>query len=331
MPHNQPWAIGVDLGGTKIELARVNEDGHLEQRILIRTDVRGGPTGVMSEIITAAKELKKHATAPPAALGVAVAGQIDEEQGIVRFAPNLGWNQVPLATTLASALEVPVFLMNDVRAATWGEWLHGAGRGHDDIVCVFAGTGIGGGVVSGGKMLTGCSNTAGEIGHMPIALDGPPCTCRSRGCLEAIAGGWAIGRNAQNAIRQDPAAGAYLLSMADGVLDHVSAKLVGEAMHDGDPLAVRLIDDAARALSAGVTGLVNAFNPCRLILGGGVIEGIPELVDRIREGVQSSALTTALDRLEIVRAALRHDAGVIGMAARALQTATRQERGRSAA
>lgn len=331
MAQTNSWAIGVDLGGTKLELARVNADGRLEQRILIRTDVKGGPKAVMSEIITAAKELRKHATAPPAAIGVAVAGQIDEEQGVVRFAPNLGWRDVPLGMTLGSALEVPVVLMNDVRAATWGEWLHGAGRGYDDLVCVFAGTGIGGGVVSGGKMLTGCTNTLGEIGHITIDLNGPQCTCRNSGCLEALAGGWAIGRNAQNAIKQDAAAGAYLLSMADGKLDHVSAKIVGEAMHDGDPLAVRLIDDAARALSAGAVSLVNAFNPCRLILGGGVIEGIPELVDRIREGVLAKALTAAIARLEVVRAELRHDAGVIGMAACALRTVSEGKMGRSAA
>jgi len=326
MAQKTGWAIGVDLGGTKIEVARVNTEGRLEQRILIKTDVKGGPSAVMSEIVTAARELRKTAATPPEAIGVAVAGQIDEERGIVRFAPNLGWHEVPLATTLSSVLEVPVILMNDVRAATWGEWLHGAGKDYDDLICVFAGTGIGGGVVSGGQMLTGCTNTAGEIGHMTIDLDGPPCTCRNTGCLEALAGGWAIARTAKAAIKQEPAAGAYLLSLADGELDHVTAKLVGQAMQEGDPLALRLMNDAARALTAGAVSLVNAFNPCRLILGGGVIEGVPELADKIREGVMSSALTTAINRLEIVRAELRHDAGVIGMAAFALRNGAERKR-----
>jgi glucokinase len=331
MTQTTGCAIGVDLGGTKIEVARVNKEGRLEQRTLIKTDVKGGPSAVMAEIVAAARDLRKTAATLPEAVGVAVAGQIDEERGIVRFAPNLGWHDVPLAATLSSALEVPVILMNDVRAATWGEWLHGAGRECADLICVFAGTGIGGGVVSGGRMLTGCTNTAGEIGHMTIQLDGPPCTCRNTGCLEALAGGWAIAKAAKMAIKQDPAAGAYLLSLADGELDHVTTKLVAQAMEEGDPLAVRLINTAGRALTAGVVSLVNAFNPCRLILGGGVIEGVPELTDKIREGVMSSALTTAINRLEIVRAELRHDAGVIGMAAYALRVSAEGKLGRSAA
>ena len=250
---------------------------------------------------------------------------------MVRFAPNLGWHEVPLAAGISSALEVPVILMNDVRAATWGEWLHGAGRDCDDLVCVFVGTGIGAGIVSGGRMLTGCTNTAGEIGHMTIDLDGPRCTCRNSGCLEALAGGWAIARIARSEIKDDPGAGAYLLDSADGDLERVTAKLVALAMLEGDPLSIRIISNAVHALTAGAVSLVNAFNPCRLILGGGVIEGIPEVLDTIREGVLASALTTAVSRLEVLPARLRHDAGVIGMAACALRTIARREAGRSAA
>ena len=331
MAQTNTWAIGVDLGGTKIEIARVNAEGRLEQRILIKTDVKGGPSAVMSEIITAAKDLRKTAASPPEAIGVAVAGQIDEERGIVRFAPNLGWHDIPLGMTLSSALEVPVMLMNDVRAATWGEWLHGAGKDCNDLICIFAGTGIGGGVVSGGRMLTGCTNTAGEIGHITVDIHGPACTCRNTGCMEALPGGGPSPEQLRRPSSRMLSAGAYLLSLADGDINHVTAQLVGQAMQEGDPLAVRLMDDAARALTAGAVSLVNAFNPCRLILGGGVIEGVPELTDTIRKGVMSSALTTAINRLEIVRAELRHDAGVIGMAAYALRAIEQDRRGRSAA
>ena len=104
-----------------------------------------------SAIVTAAKDLEKSAGSRPAAMGVGVAGQIDEQRGVVRFAPNLVWREVPLGAGLSSALDLPVAVTNDVRAATWGEWLHGAGRGTDDLICVFVGTGIGGGVVSSGQ------------------------------------------------------------------------------------------------------------------------------------------------------------------------------------
>ncbi len=330
MKHNGLWAIGVDLGGTKIILGRVNAEGRLEQRIGLKTNVKGGPTAVISEIAMAAEELRADIDTPPAAIGVGVAGQIDEERGVVRFAPNLAWRDVPFALALNSALKLPVVLMNDVRAATWGEWLHGAGRDCDDLVCVFAGTGIGGGVVSGGRIVTGCTNTAGEIGHITVDLHGPPCTCRNNGCLEAIAGGWAIARTAQKEIKRDPEAGAYLLKHTEGILTEVTAEIVGQAALAGDPLSRRLMDTAAQALVAGCVSLVNAFNPCRLILGGGVIEGMPGLVDRIKEGLNKFALMTAISRLEVLPAQLRNDAGVIGIAVYALRTAE-AKRGRTAA
>jgi glucokinase len=330
MAQTSSWAFGIDLGGTKIIVAAVTAEGVLEQRIQLRTDVRGGPAAVTSEIITAASDLKKYYDTPPVGVGVGVAGQVDEERGIVRFAPNLGWRDLPFGSALGAALDLPVMIMNDVRAATWGEWLHGSGRGCDDLICLFAGTGVGGGVVTGGRMITGCTNTAGEIGHLTVDLHGPPCTCRNSGCVEAIAGGWAIARSAQEAIRSDRAAGAYLLGQAGGDVSAVSAKIVGQSARDGDPLARRLMDDAARALSAGAVSLVNAFNPCRLILGGGVIEGMPELVNRIREDVNRSALLTAIGKLEVLPAELHNDAGVIGMAAYALRTAE-DKRKRSAA
>jgi glucokinase len=331
MIRNGSWAIGVDIGGTKTKLARVDAGGRLEQEILIRTDVKGGPAAVLAEIITAARDLRINADTAPEAIGVGIAGQIDEEKGIVRFAPNLGWRDLPFASSLSSALKLPVVLMNDVRAATWGEWLHGGGRDLDDLVCVFVGTGIGGGVVSGGRMLKGCANTAGEIGHMTVQLRGPRCTCRNSGCLEAIAGGWAIARSAQDAIKHDPPAGSVLLKKAEGVSAAVTAEVVGEAAREGDFLARRIMEEAAEALVAGCISLVNAFNPCRLILGGGVIEGMPDLVDRVRDGVRASALATAVEALEVIPAQLRHDAGVIGMAAFALRAAAAGELGRSAA
>jgi glucokinase len=331
MKQNGLWAIGVDLGGTKTEVARVNADGTLEQRIRFKTDVAGGHAAVIAEIVAAIKDLRINIKTAPAAVGVGVAGQIDEERGVVRFAPNLGWRDVPLGSIVSAELKLPVILMNDVRAATWGEWLHGAGMDCDDLVCLFAGTGIGGGVVSQGRMMKGCTNTSGEIGHMTIDLHGPRCHCRNTGCLEALAGGWAIARNAQEAIESDPFAGAALLERAEGIRSAVTARIVGEAAKAGDGLARHLMDEAAEALSAGAVTLVNAFNPCRLILGGGIIEGMPELVDRIRDGVHTSALTTAISRLEVIPARLGEDAGVIGMAACALHAAAKRRSKKEAA
>ncbi len=310
-----PWAIGVDLGGTKVEVAQVDGAGRMRQRLRCPTDVKDGSVAVEAEIVRAVRELQMIPGPAPVGVGIGVAGQIDPDTGTVRFAPNLDWHDVPLQADLSRALKLPVVVTNDVRASTWGEWLYGAGQGYNDLVCLFVGTGIGGGVVSGGQMLSGCSNAAGELGHIVVDLHGPLCHCRNQGCLEALAGGWAIALQAQGAIAADPIAGAFLLNLANGQLEAVTAKIVAQAVHANDSLARQLVDQVAQALIAGVTSLVNAFNPCRFILGGGVIEGLPELIQRVDQGVRHRALAAASASLQVVPAQLHGDAGVVGAAA----------------
>jgi glucokinase len=311
MPE-KPWAIGVDLGGTKVEIAQIDDSGNVLQRLRRPTDVKDGYEAVISEIVSTTGELHKRMGSPPAGVGVGVAGQIEAENGFVYFAPNLDWRDVPFETDLSKALKMPVIVTNDVRAATWGEWLHGAGQGCKDLICLFVGTGIGGGVVSSGQMLSGCTNTAGELGHIPVELRGPICHCGNRGCLEAHASGWAIAGKAKEAIQSDPQKGRKILELAGGSPALITAKAVVEAAHSGDQLSLALLDVVSEALIAGCTGLINAFNPCRLILGGGVIEGMPELVEQIARGVKSHALEAATTKLEVLPAQLHNDAGVIG-------------------
>jgi glucokinase len=314
------WAIGVDLGGTKIEVAHVDAQGGVRRRRRCATDVKDGLAAVEGEIIAAVRDLQDDAESPPAGVGVGVAGQIEPGTGVVEFAPNLDWHEAPLQADLSQALKLPVAVTNDVRAAAWGEWLHGAGRGCDDLVCLFVGTGIGGGVVSGGQMMAGCSNAAGELGHVTIDLHGPACHCGNTGCLEALASGWAIARRARQAIAADPSAGASLLGRAGGQPEAITAKIVAQAAHAGDPLARHLIDEVAAALIAGSVGFVNTFNPCRLILGGGVIEGLPELVQRVAQGMRQLALAAASTPLQVLPAQLHNDAGVVGAAALAMHS-----------
>ncbi len=319
MKHTDHWAIGVDLGGTKIEVARVDSSGRVQERLRRPTPVKEGPNAVKKVIVDLVRDLRELA-GPPLGVGIGLAGQIDPSEGLVIFAPNLNWHKVPFQSDLKQALELPVVITNDVRAVTWGEWLHGAGKDCNDLVCLFIGTGIGGGVVSGGRILTGCSNTAGELGHMTIDLNGPLCTCGSRGCFEALAGGWAIQKMAQDAIALDPVAGAPLIKLAGGSPRDVTAKTVAEGAHAGDLLSLRLVEQTAQSLIAGVTSVVNAFNPCLVILGGGVLEGLPELIDRIDQGVRKRALPAATPSLQVLPAKLGNDAGVVGAAALAMKT-----------
>ncbi|HKZ16821.1 MAG TPA: ROK family protein [Geobacteraceae bacterium] len=322
MEDENTSTIGVDLGGTKIEVAQVNISGQVLRRKRLPTRVNEGPAAIQSEIAETVLELQKQADTMPIGIGIGVAGQVDPVSGVVHFAMNLGWRDVPIRDVLSEALRLPVFVTNDVRAATWGEWVHGAGQGCDDLICLFVGTGIGGGVVSGGHLLTGCSNTAGELGHIVVDLHGPLCNCGNRGCMEALAGGWAIARSAREAVENNPSAGSVLLQEAGGNPERISAATVARAVRKGDPLALKLIESATEALVSGAVGLINAFNPCRLILGGGVIEGLPELVDRIDRGVRQRALAAASAPLRILPSQLGNQAVAIGAAIMAMRELT---------
>lgn len=310
----QTLAIGVDLGGTKVETALVDNTGRIVSSKRQPTHAEKGADGISVAIVAAVQSCLAEAAAPVCGVGVGVAGQVDGTSGMVYAAPNLGWHNVPLKERLEQALALPVKITNDVRAAAWGEWCHGAGQGLDDLVCMFVGTGVGGAVISAGRMVTGCSNTAGELGHTVLVYNGRKCTCPNSGCLEAYAGGWAIAERAKEAIRDNAQAGSALVAHAGGI-DEVTAATVGALAEDGHPLARRLMDETAQYLGAGLAGVINAVNPCLVVLGGGVIEGSPQLIQPIADAVRSRALRAAVHDLRFAKAQLGNNAGVVGAAA----------------
>ena len=315
----QNYAIGVDLGGTKVEVAILNAQGQLVDRLRIPTQSSRGPDEIIRKITDTIEQLSaQNPGISSSVVGIGVAGQVEKKTGNIIYAPNLEWRDINLQDQLVNRLHKPVFVCNDVKAATWGEWLYGAGEGCDNLVCIFVGTGIGGAIVSKGKMLEGCNNTAGEIGHMTIQMHGPVCHCGNKGCFEALAGGWAITRDAQLAVQKNKKSGRMLLEIAEGNIDAITGKTVAIAAQKRDPLASSLIDNVADALIAGITSVVNMLGPCRIILGGGVIEGTPLLVERIEAGVKKNALKAATISISILPAKLRNDSGVIGAAAFAL-------------
>lgn len=308
-------SIGVDLGGTKLEVALIDSTGVLRHRQKILTKVSEGPSAVAKDIIDIVIDMKSKTSEPIVGVGIGIAGQIDPKNGAVFFAPNLKWYNVPLADNLFQELQIPIYVTNDVRAATWGEWLFGAGKGCNELVCIFIGTGVGSGIVTKGEILTGYTNSAGEIGHMTIDLKGPICTCGNRGCLEALASGWALAKIATEAVKKDPLAGKKILEFAQHDHKAISAKIVIQAAKEGDVLASTLVEDLIQALIAGIVGVVNAFNPARLILGGGIVDGLPEIIPRVSQGLKERALESATKSLEIYPAILKGEAGVIGAAA----------------
>ncbi|MDQ6827404.1 MAG: ROK family protein [Gemmatimonadota bacterium] len=305
-------ALGIDIGGTKIKLGLIDEEGRVVESHRQETNAKSGAAAVIASIAAGAREAFGADLRGAKMAGVAVAGQVDAD-GVVTGAPNLGWTGLPLRAELQRALGIPCSVVNDVRAAAWAEWRFGAGRGSDDVVVLFIGTGIGGAIVSGGRMLEGYANSAGEIGHTTIIADGRQCHCRNRGCLEAYVGGWAIGDRARIAAQQSPERASLLIQLA-GSVENISASTVDQANTKRDPLAAELVRDTGRFLGAGCVSFVNGFNPERLILGGGVIDGLPELVALAENVVRERALPSALGGLTIVPAGLANDAPMIGAA-----------------
>ncbi|MCJ7614432.1 ROK family protein [Candidatus Bathyarchaeota archaeon] len=310
---DEPLMLGVDLGGTKVNVVLVDAAGCLLCAHKSHISPDKEPNRVIDDISTGINLCLNETGLKAEALGIGVAAQVDLE-GVVRGSPNLGWRNVPLKKMLEKQFGLPVFVTNDVRAAAWGEWRYGSGKGVDDLAVLFVGTGVGGGVISGGNVLSGCTNSGGELGHITIVSDGRKCRCPNKGCLEAYAGGWAIAERAQEAIRTLSHEGRSLLSLA-GSVNQVTAVTVSQAYREGDLLARLLVEETGRYLAAGVVSIVNAFNPCLVVLGGGVVEGIPELISIVKDIVPTMALEAAVENLKIVKAALGGDAGAIGAAA----------------
>lgn len=310
------YAIGVDLGGSKVALGILDNEGCLHERRYLDTQVHEGALAIQERVLAGICALEREGHVPIIGVGVGAAGQIHPETGEVMFAPNLQWRHIPFQANLKNALGLPVKVMNDVRAITRGEWLYGAGKGCEDLLCIFVGTGIGGGVVSGGRLLTGSNNTFGEVGHMTVDFQGPLCSCGKSGCLEVYASGWGIAARAQEAIHVDPddTNARELLDGVEGQIVRLTSQMVAEASRKGNAIARGVIGQAEKALVAGIASLINVYNPSRLILGGGVIEGIPELMTAIQIGVPGSALRSATEHLTILKAKLGQEAGIIGAA-----------------
>jgi glucokinase len=315
-PARDGWGdatVGVDLGGTKIALGVVDRAGKVLDSDRIPTRAGRPAAEVIDDIVTAVRDRWNGKLSRASPLGIGVAGQIGPD-GSVIFGPNLDWHDVPLGTRLHDALGRPISVLNDVQAATYGEWKHGAGRGTDDLVCVFVGTGVGGGIVAGGRLRQGPTGTAGEVGHLTVVHNGRKCRCPNSGCLEAYAGGWAIAQRAQEAVAADPARGESLRKLADGV-GAITSETVEEGYLAGDPLARELVQETTGYLAAGLVSIVNALDPSAIVLGGGVLAGYPSLVGELGREVRRRALPAAVQGLRIVAAALGAESGVVGAAA----------------
>jgi glucokinase len=249
---------------------------------------------VIGELVALLREVQAREGLRIDRLGIGIAAQVDTRSGLVHHAPNLRWRNVPLGARLKAEFGIPVTILNDARAATIGEWRHGAGRGVENLLIVCWGTGVGGSAVIDGRVPEGANGAFGEIGHTILFAGGRTCHCPGRGCLEAYVGGWAIAERAREAVVADPDAGRALVARAGG-RDQVAADAIGALARTGDPLARRLFDETLTWFGLGVAGLVNAYNPARVLLTGGVVDGWPEAIAATQSAVRNHCQPPARD------------------------------------
>ncbi len=304
--------LGIDLGATKVVSGLVARDGTVVHHSGRHLHANDGPGGVIRSLVRSARACLDESDGPPAAIGVSVAAQVDPRTGTVVHAPNLGWRDVPLARRVAEELDGTVHVLNDARAATLAEWRLGAGRGTGNLFCLVLGTGVGGSAVVDDRLLEGGSHALGEVGHTTIVVGGRKCHCPNWGCFEAYVGGWAIAERTQEAVRADPTGGRALVERA-GSPEMITAHTLFASYRAGDALAGRLVRETERFLADGAVSIVNAFNPSRLILGGGLVAGMPEFVPVVESAIRARCQPPAAGA-EVALARFGEDASLIGAA-----------------
>jgi glucokinase len=307
-------AIGIDVGGTKVGGLLVGEDGEVLAQEAADTPAED-VEATIETIYRVAGALAGRGE--PEGIGVGAAGMVDFEAGTLRFAPNLAWKEVPIRA-LMERTGLPAVVDNDANVAAWGEYRFGAGRGYRNLLVVTVGTGIGGGLITGGRLLRGAHGFAGEIGHFIVEPGGPWCGCGNQGCWEQVASGRALDRAAREGAESRP--DSMIATLAGG--HAVEGRHVWEAARRQDRMAVLILEAVGRRLGEGIAGLVNVLDPNAVVIGGGVADIGDLLLDPAREAFRD-AVEAPDHRPEVplVPAQLGNRAGAIGAAALALDVA----------
>ena len=308
--------IGVDMGGTKLLAGAV--DGGLGVHHRVQRPLRGlDQPELLATVESAVAEVRDHAGAEIAAVGFGIPSLIDRRTGVSVVAVNLPLDHVPFADVMQERLDVPVFVDNDGNMAALAEHRAGAAVGASEVVAMTVGTGIGGGLILGGELYRGWVGSGAELGHMVIEMDGPSCqgNCPNRGCIEALASGTALAREARRMAHEQPASGLGR-ALRDG--RELAGPLVTELAHDGDETAIEVLRLIGSRLGVAIASYVNIFNPQVVVIGGGVIGAGELLLGPARAQVAERALPPSRDEVQVLAARFGVEAGMVGAAALAI-------------
>lgn len=304
--------IGIDVGGTNVKIALVNEKGGIVYSNSIPTRAEMGYEYTINNMKEAVKDLLKETNLNSKdieGMGFGFPGQIDCKNGVVRLAPNIpGWVDVPIAQIMEKEFGIATRVDNDVRCAALGELNFGAGIGCENLICITVGTGIGSGLIINGKLVRGASNAAGEIGHIKLDITGGPlCGCGDRGCLEAFASGPSIVAMAEEYIK-----GGKSTKYRELANPEITPYIVSVAAQEGDAVAKRIFTIIGEYIGVGLASVVNLLNPEKIIIGGGVAAAGDILMNPIKETIAKRAMPISAAAVEVVPAQLGNTAGVIG-------------------
>lgn len=308
-------AIGIDIGGTSIKGAAVDSNGRVYEKFSM--PFIKGEDGTVT-IIKLAELVKEyiavhHLEGKIAGIGIGSPGTLDVENGIVNYANNLGWNELPVAKLMNETLPYPVRLTNDANAAALGEAKFGAGKAYETVIMLTLGTGVGGGIIINGKLYEGNQGKGGELGHVVVQVDGEQCSCGRKGCLEAYASATALIRETKKAMRLNKRS---LMWQVSPEIELVGGKVVFEAAAKGDKPAQEVLNNYIKYLGEGILNYCNIFRPNVVVLSGGIANAGAALFDPLNEYIKERFYGyRATPEVKVVPAELGYDSGKIGAAA----------------
>jgi glucokinase len=308
--------LGIDLGGTKVMAAVIDGSGQVVSRARAKTRAWRDDEGVFQTIAQTGRLAVERAGLESInlrAVGIGAPGPLDPDTGYIIESSNMKFKNFPLGPRLAEAFGCPAIVDNDVNAGVYGEFKRGSARGASEVLGMFIGTGIGGGLIINGALYHGASKNAGEVGHIVVKANGPRCGCGARGCLEAIASRTAMTRDIRREIERGQK--TVVRDLLKKETDSLSGNDLKKAYDAGDELVMKTLHRAAKFIGIGIGSLVNVLAPEIVVLGGGLIEAMgDDFLARIDRSTHRVAVDFATKDLKIVRAELGDDAGVIGAA-----------------